>query len=388
MNGKEIVIGIFKGQSQYDVLRYFADDIAEAFARLGCKVYTVDLMQDGYLKEVYYLYFSIKPDITIAFNSITPGYFENKDFFDYFNVPHIALLVDHPIYQIYRFKNITSPNLYIGCVDRTHASFLQEKFNNVKAFFFPHSTALKNNAQVVNGDRDIDILFAGSLKDPAEIENNWEKTFSPKVFDMMMSISELGLKLNKYTLHKLFEDNIPPTLLEDKNELLKIESAFLPHIDGYIRAKKRIQLISALKDFKLKIFGNGSWETALEDKGNIEVNPMVDYRTLSQLLQRSQIVLNNIPCHPDGSHERVFDGMMSAALVLSDRGKFLEEYFVEDEDMLFYDLSCGEEAIKDKVDFYLKHKEARGEIAENGMCKTGKYHTWLSRAQIIMDMLS
>lgn len=388
MSTKPIKIGMFKGQSQYGVLRFFVDDFAQAFAQLGCEVYITDISQKDYLKNVSYLYSEIKPDVTIAFNSIAPGYFDNKDFFDYFGVPHIALLVDHPIYQIYRFKNSGSPNLYIGCVDRTHIDFLNKKFENVKAFFFPHSTALEDISSTIDSQRDIDLLFAGSLNNHAAIIEDLKNRVTSKVFSLIVSIIEKGLKSDKYVLHELFEESLPTILLEDKVNLLKIEQIILPRIDTYLRTEKRIQLIKILSDnFKIKIFGNGCWEEVIGSNNNVEVNPMVDYKTLSSLLRRSKIVLNNTPSLPDGSHERIFEGMKNGALVFSDRGVFIEECFIGGQDMMFYDLSSGADAVKQKVNFYLEHDDIRDYIAKNGMAKTLEYHTWLSRAQIIMGML-
>ena len=60
------------------------------------------------------------------------------------------------------------------------------------------------------------------------------------------------------------------------------------------------------------------------------------------------------------------------------------EHFEPDKDMVFY---SSYEELLDKVDFYLKHDTARGEIARNGYEKVMAEHTYLQRVQTMFSFV-
>jgi len=93
-------VAIIKGQSQYDVLRDFADQIGLGFQSLGSSVDYIDLLADDWNEKV--LQVMERTEFALSFNA---GHFllADKPFYEYFQKPFLGFLVDHPAYLYSRF---------------------------------------------------------------------------------------------------------------------------------------------------------------------------------------------------------------------------------------------------------------------------------------------
>ena len=81
---------------------------------------------------------------------------------------------------------------------------------------------------------------------------------------------------------------------------------------------------------------------------------------------------------------RAFDIMGCGGFLLSDFQQDFSEFFIADEDYVFY--TTIEDCVK-KVDYYLEHDDVRNKIARNGYEKIKDAHTYDHRVRTILEML-
>ena len=82
---------------------------------------------------------------------------------------------------------------------------------------------------------------------------------------------------------------------------------------------------------------------------------------------------------------RSFDIMGCGGFLITNHQEDYLEYFEPDEDMVIY-YDYGD--LMEKVAFYLESDKERGRIARNGQQKVSAHHTYLQRAEVMLDIVS
>ena len=99
----------------------------------------------------------------------------------------------------------------------------------------------------------------------------------------------------------------------------------------------------------------------------------------------SKIVLNTMTWFKDGTHDRVFNGMLAKAVAVTDSSIYMKENFSDDE-LIMFEL----EEINDlpaKIKDLLNNDNKIQFIAEKGYDTALKNHTWKVRAHELYDDL-
>ncbi len=95
----------------------------------------------------------------------------------------------------------------------------------------------------------------------------------------------------------------------------------------------------------------------------------------------SKIVLNTLPWFRDGSHERVFNAMLSGAVAVSETTQYLEEALPSDA-WVSFDLSPESlEGLAQRILALLADESRLQGIASAGYEAALSAHTWENRAQ-------
>lgn len=94
-------------------------------------------------------------------------------------------------------------------------------------------------------------------------------------------------------------------------------------------------------------------------------------------MRQSKLVLNVMPWFKAGTHDRIFNTLLSGACPVSDKSKWLEEKFKDKEDIAFYDLDALE-ALPTLIGELLQNDSMREEIIRNGQEKVLLHYTTAS----------
>lgn len=238
--------------------------------------------------------------------------------------------------------------------------------------------ALDAEREATGQSRIIDIMFAGGYSIP---QRQW-RDFAKTIVNFMDDIVD----------YVLWNDDIPieiaaATILDTKNislsdKLAKRLLQFLPLIDKFIRAQRRMMVLHRLVQAGLRIdvYGHG-WEQATFAK-NLCIHKPLSFPEMLKEMCKAKMVLNIAAILPR-PHERVFSAMLNGAVAVTNVNKYWTEEFTSSELVTFslQDLRV----LPDRLAALLADPARLDAIAAAGRAKAERSHTWLARAQKIVE---
>lgn len=381
MNIKEIIL--LDGDSQYSALHYFNEKLAEGFHACGVDAkitnsYAVD--NNGRLAGVS------ESTLVFAFNGM--GINSSEEFQDAINKSNVlcwSFMVDHPYCHNSRILRPVK-NQIMSVIDRRHLEYIEKYYPGIKnKFFVPHGGSSAEHTAIPFADKKYDIVFFGTYRSPENCMDRL-KEYDDSLQNVFKRIAEDVLNGTEKTLEASVLKYFNAYQLLDSDSAVADIMPKLLWLDEYVRYTRRALMIrAALKSgYDVHVFGNG-WENFGENMGkNLIVHENVDYEKSLDIMADSRIVLNNMPLFADGSHERIFSILASGSICLTDANPYLEENFIDKEDIFYYkwnDIAKLPELVKE----ILTGQFDVDRIIENGRKKAQEKHMWLNRAKEILD---
>ena len=372
---------MIQGESQYDAISCFMNDLADGFRQLGCRVDILGgITKDALDRTIYFEEY----DVVLSFFGITSVLYDaiNRNP----NTLFFLFLVDHPYYR-YDWLAEQHRNLIVSCIDRNHCNFLQKYYKNIDAVqFVPHGGNLSEKPPKPFADREIDVAFFGTCSASNEYKS---------IVDQM---SEDIMKIMDATIARVMQGECIPAeeilIQELRSGGIELSEAQLLELfvvlafaDTYIRAKQREKLILYLakSGLEVHVYGNGWEKDELAQYENIKRHGAVSYTEALDIMTNTKIVINKMPLFLDGSHERVFTAMLNGAVCCTDESGYWKQEFIDGESICFYDfqdLDNLENIIKE----LLLNLDKAGKIAQNGYDIAIHKHQWKNRAEQILEI--
>lgn len=372
---------MIQGESQYDAISCFMNDLADGFRQLGCRVDILGgITKDALDRTIYFEEY----DVVLSFFGITSVLYDaiNRNP----NTLFFLFLVDHPYYR-YDWLAEQHRNLIVSCIDRNHCNFLQKYYKNIDAVqFVPHGGNLSEKPLKPFADREIDVAFFGTCSASNEYKS---------IVDQM---SEDIMKIMDATIARVMQGECIPAeeilIQELRSGGIELSEAQLLELfvvlafaDTYIRAKQREKLILHLakSGLEVHVYGNGWEKDELAQYENIKRHGAVSYTEALDIMTNTKIVINKMPLFLDGSHERVFTAMLNGAVCCTDESGYWKQEFIDGESICFYDfqdLDNLENIIKE----LLLNLDKAGKIAQNGYDIAIHKHQWKNRAEQILEI--
>lgn len=337
------------GENAYETTSHFAKGFARGLEACGVKCRS-HWIGEGHFFHAFYSMLDDPPDLTCSFSDISMG---GKGLGELWQIPHLSLLVDPPIYFLHQLRGDFS---WISCVDQKDCSFVRS-LGFKRTFFLPHGVdpLLRTD---IRHERPYDVAFFGTCLDYEAIEKSWD----PSVRETLQVASQRVLSPNGVS--------IVEALMELGVEAEKL-SEYHDAVDQYTRGRDRVELIRSFQGAKVHVWGNGPWEKYLQD---VEIYPSIPFEQTIQIMRRCKLVLNSSPRFKAGSHERIFYAFMCGACVFTGETVFMKENFSEIPTYRF-----GEWA-QSHLNF-----EKLEEIADEGQKKIMTNHTYQSRAAMLLE---
>lgn len=357
MDCKQKSILVIKGINQYGVLSYMLEGMA------------VELQHRGYIVTIcnwddVEQFKKQKWDICISSQAINMTFEVQAD-------KYVTWLVDHPVLLNERLiMHRDMDNLWIGCVDQTHVTYLKDVIDYHNVFYLPHFGGISDKIKKYK-ERNIEIFFPASYLDIEKFvnENTEWRTGAVKVISDL-AINELkknnGISVVQATKNVL--EQMGETV--DKQLIAECMEVFGSYVDTYICRYYRTCVVKSLLDEGLQITVAGSgWSDFKEkyqhkDSLNI-LSDNMSYEEVLDCIGNSKIVLNVFPWFKNGSHERVTSALLNGAICLSDQNEYTKKYLKDESSAILYDRNNPQNIAK-KIRYYLEHQDEAEEIAQNG----------------------
>lgn len=371
--------------SQYGVLNDFTRELSNALNRQGIISRIIEAKRNdpkAFLEEIL----SDPPDCTLSFNGLLPD-IEGRFLCDLIKIPHVACLVDAPNHF---FSLVKSRNNIITCVDQNFCQFFRD-FQFPHVLFFPHAVS-KMLAPSLQGEALYDVLMLNSFIDYEAIRQGWQSKYPAELCAVLEEAAEWTLNDESISYMQAFVQTLDKHMRSAKAiDPHQIDyEELLDELEAYIGGKSRVELLSAIKDVTVHVFGSQDgpgWKKYLGARHpNVHIHPPVPFSEAIELMKRSKIVLNQTPEIKQGLHERLLNGLACGAAVLTLYTPFMREHFKDQEDILLYHPRHWDE-LNHKIHTYLQDEDKRYHLVGKGREKVMQLHTWDQRAHTLIQEL-
>lgn len=353
-------VGVLAGNDEmaYSSIRHFNEQIVEAFCRLGCEAKAYSLTKE---KNEMFDLIADRPDFTIGFGSFF-GNVNGQPMFDELKIPHIAWVIDHPIQCDISY--VQSPYLFYLTIDHEHTDFLQAREN--RARFVPLGAQVCSSGC---GDKKYDLVFTGQIVSTDALYQKWDQ-YGPSVKSALVEITEFCLRNLHVPVLQVVHKYIDVYGIKVDASTIRF---LFTRVNAYVRSYKRRQVIESIRETPIDFFGELTPELAAQP--NIRYHGTISYMETLDVFRDAKIAINVSPNYYNGSHDRFVLGCASGAVGLTDWNPYLDQYFTDEENVLFYEWGkIGE--IEGKVQAVLKDEEYRLRMMYSFTSVIKEHFTW------------
>ncbi|MFX4231061.1 glycosyltransferase family protein [Aliarcobacter butzleri] len=386
---------VYKDEWAYSVINLFVENSVYFLRKKGHNVTIIDANNADAINILLNIFNTQVVDLVINFGKATnPILDDGRPLYDAANTTLLAIYVDHPAYHIPSLtENIKN---FLCCFnDKQHTDYINEILptHHKISFFLPHG-GLKPTFEESNKIKDfeeykkqktIDIFFAGTfLKDIEKIwqnDENYPTKLLDEVFELFMYDDYLSIQQAFKIIFEKYKINF--------STIGKIQLANLyKTIQNYIRSYSRILLIKELSKsgLNITICGNG-WENFAKEHKNINYIGALDIKDNLELIKKAKVLINVTPTLRNGSHERVFTGMLNNTVIFSDKSSYYDEFFEDEKNILYYSFNSLDNDIK-KLKEILKDDKKLFDISQDAYEIANKHHTWENRVDTILEIVN
>ena len=382
----------------YDILDIFTYELMHEFEQIGYDVMEFDSgdMQRSLGKLSDY----IKKPVTavITFNNLgfNMELVEGKNIWEELGIWCINILMDHPFCHKQALDQ--APNhAIVLCPDKNHMKYLQRFYPQIPITgFLAHGGKEKTQELKPIVDRSIDVIYAGGLS--RTFAYNMMPDFTQFSFDAKQ-IADTALAdviAHPYkTSEQAIEDALIASGIHLSDDALcdfidKIHYIDLLAVSHYREATVR-SLVEA--GIHVTLYGTGWDDCDWLDAPNLHFGGRISADAVIDQMMDAKIVLNTMTWFKDGTHDRVFNGMLAGAVAVSDSSVYMKEEFCGDitdqeAELLLFELDEIEH-LPAMIKELLADPDRMQQIADRGRQKAQAHHTWKARAlELHEDLLS
>lgn len=327
----------------YVSLDLFTMDMADAFMQMGHEVMIYDVRDTvGSLKK-FAAFASKRIDFALGYNNlgfnmeITPG----RNVWDELGVLFINILVDHPFH--YRSALLSAPrNCAILCCDRNHIGYITRFFPNIPmAAFLPHGgDCFEAGARLA--DRSIDVFYAGGLSRDlvgqimpvcSKYSQFDGKKMIEEVYDFLINNPS---ELTENAIERYLTDKKVEVTNEELSGIITDFRVVDSFATSYYREKTIEQL--AENGIDVTVCGRGWDNCKCFQNPHFKYGGFISPQDVVKTMCNSKIVLNTMTWFKDGSHERVFNGMLAKAVAVTDTSGYMKEVIEQKQNGILFEL--------------------------------------------------
>lgn len=376
----------------YDTLDLFTDKLREAFEGMGYESFVYDARMEAQSKMVLLSLLDENCGVQAAVTFNNLGYnldlADGRNLWEAYEIPYINILMDHPFHYEKPLQRAPKTSIVL-CTDRNHVKYIRRYFKHIRQTdFLPHAGVELGGRLKPLSERGIDVLYAGALPIYTVAKMIPDLSSIPEVDGEVMAqevLSELVHHPQK-TTEDVIEDYLRTQRGDIADERVREIIVQMRFIDSYATSFFREQAVRILVENGIRVTAYGvGW-----DQCDWSDNPYLDYRgkvlapQILPLMNDSKIVLNTMTWFKAGSHDRVFNGMLAGAAVVTDDSTYLRREFTDGKELVMFSLpELG--TLPERVFDLFGHMQSTQQMADCGYRAAKENHTWKSRAEYIKE---
>lgn len=379
----------FKGL--IDTLDLYTDEFVRIFTEQGreCLVLDAGNRKDLWIQLKAFLLEPVAGVISLNNIGLHLEMEDGLNIWDKYEIPFYNILMDHP----FHYKNAldTAPGqMVLLCMDRNHIAYVKRFFPNIQnTCFFPHAGILPGiNKQNINNtlrikERKIDVLYTGGLSRYAAegLIPDLGRITDFDAFALVKDALEKLIQEPDFTTEYVIEQCLDNMNFKFKDQRLGEIITKLRFIDSFAVSFYREQMVRALTEsgITVTVFGTG-WDRCEWEHPNLVYGGEIPPAGILELMQQSKVVLNTMTWFKRGAHDRVFNGMLAGAAVVSDYSEYLKENFTNKCELEMFSLK-DMESLPERVHHLLIHTDDAQTMADCGYRTAFQSHRWINRLQ-------
>lgn len=391
MKMKQTII-LFKGI--YDTLDLFTDQLAVAFSDWDYELFIYDATHQEASKATLLEMLMAKSGnaAVVTFNNM--GYNLEQDgvnIWEHFEIPYINILMDHPFHFERPLKEAPATAIVL-CTDRNHVKYIRRFHKNIRQTdFLPHAGIVLGRVHKPLRERKIDVLYAGALPiyTVAKMIPNLDEMYGLDLRDMMQEVlRELVVHPDKTTEQAIEEYVRAKSYAESglSDEELRNLIIHMRFIDSYATSFFREQAVRGLVENGIEVtaYGVGWNQCEWSSNPHLKYGGKISAASVLPLMMDSKIVLNTMTWFKAGAHDRIFNGMLAGAAVVTDDSTYLRHECTDGKELVMF---RRDEIVSlpDRVCDLFGHMEQTQDMAERGYQFAQENHTWKNRAEYIIE---
>lgn len=318
--------------------------------------------------------------------SFTQGKKENL--WEFFRIPYFNILMDHPFHYEKPLRNAPDTSVVL-CTDRNHVKYIRRFYTNIRQVdFLPHAGVELHCKHKPIAERGIDVFYAGALPiyTVAKMIPDLSSIREVDGEDMMQSVlSELVHNPQK-TTEQAIEEYIKSKRNDISDERLQEIIVKMRFLDSYATSFFREQAVRILVESGVQVTAYGTGWNQCKWSGNphLTYGGKVLAPQILPLMNDSKIVLNTMTWFKAGAHDRVFNGMLAGAAVVTDDSTYMRREFTDGKELVMFSLS-ELSTLPERVFDLFGHISHMQEIADCGYHAALERHTWKNRAEYLVE---
>lgn len=372
---------LLKGESKYDAMRNYIDEIEIGFRLAGYDTYVIDLLQESYMFQLQQLAMTETIDLIFTCNGMAHGIVQM-----FSEAIYVTYLCDHPSGHINRLKHLDKRAIVFTC-DALHERYIKKYIPNIQhAKYIPLSGSYLKK-RIPYQERKYEVVFTGSYQNPyvsyQKILNN-----SKNLSQFYSDIAKLIVDVPELDIEQAFMMTLEKEGGEIKDQELWDNLMFQTYlVEAYARDFYRDQMIRSLvdNDIQVHVFGSG-WDK-FEGKG--KENLIIEegnFYVARKAVAEAKISLNIMPWFKAGFQERIATAMLSGAVAVTDESAYITENFENGKELVLYSL-CDLGQLPQKIKWLLDNPQEAERIALFGELRAKKGLTWQHRTFQMVDYI-
>lgn len=360
--GAEVWCGILTG---------FANSLAQELVALGQAVITTNNTYGNYQKISTEKLMNQQYKAIIGFQAAAL----EKEMFQNMKGKKVQFWFDDPLFFDEFFRN-HSKETFILCQDSYYADYIREHYDIPKTMQFPPGGTPLGE---IPNEKLYDVVFIGGYEPLSE--GVYEYDFQNGFYHYMRGHVDETFEQGMIGYLKLLGQEVSKTEIREKLQSVKDVCLDILHRNRHDMVEKIL-----CAGIPLHVYGD-SWllyKGACRD--NLIIHPHALGEEALHIWSQAKIGLNMMRGHKAGMTERIANIMLSGACCLSDETLYLNEHFIDGEDIVLFKRSELDELPR-KIQYLLTHDEEREKIAMAGRQKALQEHTWRKRAEQLLEML-